>query len=540
MATSVLKKKLQEAQLERQIATERALLGELTRLHADNLQAGRLAESGLVDPGNWVDPLIWRTDDWGNPLDAAWLGAGGQLGDRNRGKLRPFFETEEQLAEIRGRCRYLAGASDIGFGPLEKLTDYTIGEGFQLLVTPEPGFDASIADSARKIAEEFQDANDWQGDLDRELCRRCHRDGEVFAVLWPQAGGRAVVRVLEPEQISAPRDARKIEESLGLETGDWLFGIHTSLQDSQTVHGYHVQWSDSPADFDYLPALQVEHWKRNVDRHIKRGLSDFYPVVGWMEYADAVLNATGHSARIQAAIAWVEEMQTGTTQAQAAADRDNTTHLQRSVRTVGGGTTTHHLRDIPPGTSLRVHGKKYIPGPMANSSYAGNFLGVQQALLRRIGALWSMPEFMISGDASNANYASTLAAESPFTKATKARQHFYKTRFERLLWKVLKIAHEAGRFGLRPWSEVLASVRLEMKPPTVEVRDPSKETENRRVKHDAGILSKKTWAAEEGLDYEQEVENGAAPTAGGLSAISVSPSQSVRENIRQAIWESYP
>ena len=31
-----------------------------------------------------------------------------------------------------------------------------------------------------------------------------------------------------------------------------------------------------------------------------------------------------------------------------------------------------------------------------------------------------MPEYMVSGDASNANYASTLVAESPFVKARQA------------------------------------------------------------------------------------------------------------------------
>ena len=54
----------------------------------------------------------------------------------------------------------------------------------------------------------------------------------------------------------------------------------------------------------------------NVVRSVKRGLSDFYPIQGNLEIARRVLRNMGEGSAVQAAIAWIQEMAPGTTQAQ--------------------------------------------------------------------------------------------------------------------------------------------------------------------------------------------------------------------------------
>ena len=47
---------------------------------------------------------------------------------------------------------------------------------------------------------------------------------------------------------------------------------------------------------------------------------------------------------------------------------------------------------------------------------AGRYVAVLQAELRAVASRLVMPEFMLSSDASNANYSSTMVAEGPAVK----------------------------------------------------------------------------------------------------------------------------
>jgi hypothetical protein len=125
-----------------------------------------------------------------------------------------------------------------------------------------------------------------------------------------------------------------------------------------------------------------------------------------------------------------------------------------------------------------------------------------------------MPEYMISGDASNANFSSTLVAGSPFSEARKADQQFYKRHFLSLLWKAIRIHVESGRFvkagiGRDQFDDVLKLVRIDCECPTVDVRDPKNAVDSDKVMVDGGIMSERTWAARNGLDFDKEQRLGA-------------------------------
>ena len=273
------------------------------------------------------------------------------------------------------------------------------------------------------------------------------------------------------------------------------------------MHGYHVRWNETGSDWDYLPVEQIEHVKLNVDRNIKRGLSDFYAVRSHLEGVEKLLRNTCEGAAVQAAIAFIREHVPGTTEGQIQSLSSGSAHTNYAQPTKTGS-RIRYVGKYEPGTVLDVAGgMQYKPGPLG-ASHGPNFIAIEQAVLRAIGTRWCMPEYMVSGDASNANYSSSMVAESPFVKACQAEQRFYASRFRRILWKVIGTAVDAGRFHSFPLDKptLRQLIALQIHPPSVAVRDKKADAETSEIEHRNGILSKHSWAAEAGRDYVAEQE----------------------------------
>jgi len=466
--------------------------------------------------GDLVDPLEWFQDD---PAFGRAINPVSRIDDRSGGRTRPIIENEHNLAAVRGTARLLADSVPAAIGVIKNLTNFCIGTGFSYKAisrdqTPTAGVEGLVAD-VQRVVEEFLEDNDWVGDLERELFVRSRRDGEFFLALYPQSTGRTAARLIEPEQVTEPTDSRALEDWLGVDTpASWTFGIHTEADDVQRVHGYHVRWNNSGSDWDYLTSQMVEHVKLNVDRNIKRGISDFYAVRNHLEGVEKLLRNTREGAAVQAAIAFIREHVPGSTsgQIQSLSTTAATASYQQKTNP---GTRTRYISKYEPGTVLDVSGgMQYKPGPLG-SAHAPNFIAIEQAVLRAIGTRWCMPEYMISGDASNANYSSTMVAESPFVKACQAEQRFYKSRFRRIIWKAIHNAAEVGRFAR--WNLDFSALRelvdLHVEAPSVAVRDQLSEAQTSEIESRNGILSKRTWSALSGRDYDIERKNLDAETA---------------------------
>ncbi len=65
-------------------------------------------------------------------------------------------------------------------------------------------------------------------------------------------------------------------------------------------------------------------------------------------------------------------------------------------------------------------------------------------LLLGVAAGVGLPEFMLTSDASNANYASTMVAEGPAVKLFQSEQQFFAREFTRLWRWVMEVAIELG------------------------------------------------------------------------------------------------
>jgi Phage portal protein, lambda family len=461
---------------------------------------------------SWVDPLEFLIDDptfgFGKPLLPLSL-----IDDRRHGWNRPIFQTEAQLAMIRGAARIVAQTAPMAIGALEALGNYVIGKGFTYEVADKANRQApaGLSQAVQDVIDEFCDVNDWIGDRERELHNRVRRDGEAFTALYPDKNGIACTRFIEPERVTEPGNATDFEDWLAVEVPlDWVFGIVTYASDIETIVGYHVLWNPEGTDFDFLPnndlalALRlgsglIEHIKVNTDRNVKRGLPDMWAVLTDLVGENKLRDAVALGSAMRAAVPWITQMPVGTTPQMA-----QNLAIANANPVTTGASAKGKVR-IQKGSVFTVpKGQEYKPLPDGQEESS---VAAAQYIMRAVGTRWNMPEYMISGNASNANYSSTLIAESPFVKAREADQRFFSSRFRRIFRKVLAIAAQAGRFaqfGIEDVDALLALVELQIVPPTVATRDELATAQAAAVYKHLGILSNRTIAAKAGEDYETE------------------------------------
>lgn len=485
--------------------------------------------------GDVVDVRQEQRDEW---QQLGW-GSGrgfstGRSDDRRAGMLRPIYETEQDLDDIRAIARVLAETTAPGTSALLNLTNYVVGTGYTYRVTPEPRVDNEpLRKAVQTVVDEFLDRNNWCGELERELFRRSRRDGEYFLSMFFH-DGQTEVRIVDPERVRDPQQVPPIGRC-------YSFGIDTEADDVLRTNGYWVFYDSLDGAPDYLMANAVQHVKLNVDGNIKRGVSDFFPIGSDIGNVRKLLSNMVKGGGIQAAIAYICEHAPGVTGTQIEGLIQTNATMRSTVPSYNTGTRTRYVNDERGGTRLDVgKGQTYKGSPLGNGEAANAFIAILQAGLRSIGSRWAMPEYMISGDASNANYASTKEAGTPFVKNCEVEQSQYKRRFSKTVWAAIKEACRAGRIEAS-YAEVCGQFDLQVEAPAIIVHDARVETERRAVLKREGILSAKTWSDQEGLDYEHEQANGAkqavSPLPGG--PVGAMPEERLREAAK-VIWGNYP
>jgi hypothetical protein len=443
----------------------------------------------------FVDPLepFCDSDD-----GARWLPLTGELDSLGFGGVGPLSEV--QLRDIRNQCRLLAATNEFAINGHENRVSYIVGSGhtYRAVVRknspPSQGGvgggsrpDESLNDLARTVQaelDEFLRANNWQR-RQAEIVRRRDRDGEVFLRFFTAADGTTRVRFVEPGQVATP-PSRAAEPSHRL-------GIVTDSHDVETVAGYYI-------DGELVDAVDIQHRKANVDANVRRGLPLFYPVRKNLRRAEKLLRNMSVVAEIQSAIALVRRHRYGTRGAleQFAAAQADATAVTANAAT---GRATHFKR-YAPGTILDAHADVEYDFPAAALDAAA-YVAVLQAELRAIASRLVMPEFMLTADASNANYSSTMVAEGPAMRMFARLQAEQVADDLEVMWRVVRGAVAAGR--LPP--EATSVIEIQATPPSLAVRDQLEEAQRFAIEHERGILSPQTWSQRTGLDYEQEQAN---------------------------------
>jgi capsid protein len=438
---------------------------------------------------NFVDPWEPYNNDGENWLPLTTGGAAGSLFS-----LGPA--NEAQLAEIRRQCRLLALENEFAINGHENRISYIVGPGHSYRATarkfstgPQAGIAghtlSALISQVQGVLDDFISANQWHR-RQQEIVRRKDRDGEALLRFFVAADGRLRIRFIEPDQVFTPPNQVSNPAA--------RLGIPTDRHDVETALGFFV-------DGQLVDAADIQQRKANVDGNVRRGLPLFYPVRKNLRRAEKLLRNMSVVAEIQSAIALIRKHRQGTVTGvqQFVADQADAT-----ITTPGAG-QSRTFRRYGPGTILDAHANIEYDFPAAKVD-AANFVAVLQAELRAVASRLVMPEFMLTSDASNANYSSTMVAEGPAMRMFARLQAEQVCEDLEVMWRAVNAAVSTGK--LPPGTATL--VNIQAAPPSLVVLDQLKEAQRFRIENAAGILSPQTWSQRDGLDYDQEQANFAA------------------------------
>lgn len=482
---------------------------KLQRLHEERDAAVATAQIQALESARVIfgqgDDVSLNLDDPSRDDGEVW----DEVGIYPRVGAHPTRRTEQDLDRARAVCRNLAAENGYAKGAHENRVNYIAGEGFKWRAVPRD----EATDDAGKKAQEAQ-SKAIQVEIDRfnekelvplieqESVKRGDRDGEAFIRMFWGEGDEATLRVrfVEPEDVRTPQ---------GMETAPGVgFGVRSLPNDVRTVLAYFVAMGDGFAEVD---AHEVVHIKLNVDLNARRGWPTLWPVRRNFARAEKLLRNMSYVSAIQAAIALIVEHETAT-ESQVESFLSNLSDAEIVNNATGRST---FAKGIQPGLRIDAPAGSTYKAPISSVNL-GEKVEVLQADLREAAAALNWPEYMLTSDASNANFASTQVAESPAVRSTARAQQFFILHHRVIQWRNVENAIRAGR--LPP--SVRDDYILQAEPPSNVVRDKLGESQSNAIEHEHGVLSTKTWRSERGLDDAVEEQNLRAErmrsNAGGL------------------------
>ena len=351
---------------------------------------------------NFIDPLERFCDDGEH-----WLPLGGD-GDalsslNGAGTLFGGPSPSLSLRDIRNQCRLLAATNEFAINGHENRISFIVGPGHTYRATAKNGHTRQGEARARADAEPNGSfatlAAAVQPELDLFIRDNRWHASPARDRPPPRPRWRSLPPLLHARRRLASRPLRRARpgrHAARARRRPRRAPRHpvTDRHDVESVLGYYI-------DGQLVDAADIQHRKANVDANVRRGLPLFYPVRKNLRRAEKLLRNMSVVAEIQSAIALIRKHRHGTRSAlqQFVADRADATATSHAT-----GRTTYY-KHYGPGTILDTHADVEYDFPAAGLD-AGAYVTVLQAELRAIASRLVMPEFMLTSDASNANYSS--------------------------------------------------------------------------------------------------------------------------------------
>lgn len=375
--------------------------------------------------------------------------------------------------DLRTQARLLVAENPHARNVLRLMEAYVVGPDCRVSTTPsEAGSNRDVARTADRLWRSFLTANCRHFSF-REFARRTWRDGECFLRFYARAEWPPSVRFLDPETIGATAEHPETQ------------GIVTEPDDIESSIAY-LQIDPTTGELAVtIPAEEVLHTKINADSNELRGTTLFAPLIGPLRQYERWLEIELIARKLQASIVLWRKVADGPV-ASFGSSADDDLELEPAAS-----------ERFQPGSILTTSGStdlQFLQPPSHIRDAAP--LGRMMLLSAAAGA--GLPEYMLTGDASNANYASTMIAEGPAVKLFQGEQRFLAVELSRLWRRVMK---EAVRRGLLP-AAFLETCGPDWTFPTVVARDRPREryADVRLVQ--AGILSRAEVARRENVDPE--------------------------------------
>lgn len=427
--------------------------------------------------------------------------------DRTEDRYRPFYENNNDLRRMRARARSMEALFPVAIGLRDRLTEYVIGKGCTVEAQPKTKEAGEIAKAAQAEIDTFLEYNKFVGGLDQELHRKSFVEGEAFPTLYAE-DDNVRCELTDPDAIVEPANKRELERHFKCshKLNHWWLGVHTHYNhtlkrdDVTRPVGYHAAFDVEGNEWDYFPANRVEHVKLNVGRDARRGWGSYEPVIEDLEHLYKIKRNTAIGAAILAAIVLIRQHAPGVTgstiqnmvkgNASASYQRENGS--TRNVEATAPGT----VKDIPSGMEAMLGPLGTLRSPV--------YIEVAQFVCRMIAVHKNIPEFMISGDASNSNLNSATMAYESFVRSRQSEQGVFVMALESLIWKALYMRWTQKAFGNIGWKQFSAAIQVKVTLPEVASKDSEKQSRENEVLNRMGVKSKRTIAAELNLDYDEE------------------------------------
>jgi hypothetical protein len=446
--------------------------------------------------GSWVYP-----SDLDNPDFRAGRGSILTTEDRKNGA-HAAFRTEEDLHAIQDTGARLYDCNIFLQSAVYAITNKVCGpNGNTYRVVQKKGFEAGKEElrQAQAIIDEHEQRTLY-GEHEREIFTWSRVEGEQIIRHVEVEEGFHDIRIIEGKQLCNPPEQVQKDEG-----GYWSFGIQADEDDHHNITGYWISYSGDPREGELVEPDEIEHFKLNVKRRVRRGLSDFYPVGDIAEELKKLQRNMRQTAELVAAIAWIEQFATAS-RADVGSMADEAKYTNVTDPVSGKSSRVEHYA---PKTIIRTSkGRQFGAAPLMQNTASMEVI----CRLARIALAckWNAPEF-ITGDAGNNNYASAAVAESPFVAAAIAEQAYYARRHKRIKWRALKIAAAAGRIP----EELLQRIDIAVETPNVLARDLLQQTTADEKDLDMGLVSPQTLAQRRGYDLTEEVEETKRAKAAG-------------------------
>ncbi len=394
---------------------------------------------------------------------------------------------ETDRTDARTKARQLVVNNPHARNLLRLLEIYVVGPGLRLnheRVRREGDTDA-LARDAERLWTEFVTENRRHFSY-REYARRTWRDGECFLRKFPLATWPPTVRFIDPEAIGPTSEHPDSH------------GILTNPDDVETPAAYLRIDPVSGELLEELPDESVFHTRVGIDSNQKRGVTILMPILDVLACFEKWRDTELLARKLQASIVLWRKVQGSPSRATALADSAQVS----SVSDPYGTTRRERYRA---GTILTTSQGTELEFLQPNTNFV-DAVPLGRLLLLSIAAGAGLPEFMLTSDASNANFASTMVAEGPAVKLFQSEQQFFATEFNHI-WRW--VMTEGINHGLLP-ADFFEQVAPQWTFPQLVNRDRNRErlADVRLV--DAKIISRSEVARRDGVDpvtMQSEIES---------------------------------
>lgn len=392
------------------------------------------------------------------------------------GGTEPKDLTVQDAQTVRKQAYKLFFENPYARGIIRTMNKFIFGKGVVTTLSETKKNTKTVRTKTEDYLKEWQTLNKW--DLSqKETSNRAFRDGELFWYNRKMGDNIPKLEFIEPDNV----DSDKVGAELGIEF---------EPDDPTVVKNYYVKKNvnDAANIAKPFPGRDIVHIKLFVDRNVKRGRSLFEPVFKSLAMHEDWLNNRMILNKMRSAVALVRYVEGTQPQGQA---------IRRQTQDTSDPRQSNKSKTFKSGTIITAPvGTKY---EMLSANLGASDAATDgRNILLRIAVGIGFPEMFLTGDYSNANFASTSVAQSPFVREFEDWQDFFSYYVQEEFKIVCRIGQEIGR--------VPKDIDLEFNNewPTLTYEDFVANATALGQLFLNEIISKHTYAAKLDFDYDEE------------------------------------